>query len=63
MPKEDTLSLGQSNMLSVNEGCYPFSLNKILSFQHVCRTPYNVCLRFTFADIDSNLVQRIKKKK
>ena len=62
MPKEDTLSLGQSNMLSVNEGCYPFSLNKILSFQHVCRTPYNVCLRFTFADIDSNLVQRIKKK-
>ena len=49
-------------MLSVNECCYPFSLHKILSFQHACWTPYNVCLSFIFADIDSNLVQRIKKK-
>lgn len=52
----------QSNRLSLNECCYPFSLEKFLSSQYACWAPYNVCLRFTSFDIDSNLVEGIKKK-
>lgn len=50
-------------MLGLNECYYPFSLNKLLSFRYAYQAPYNVCLRFTSSDIDSNLVEREKNRK